>query len=210
MSWTLPFDEKDITCRHGVVDELHPRGHRGTDFGKGHAKANAPIKAICDGKVTKSEWHDNLGNVVVVKLPTGKFWYSCHLAEPGLALGTVVKAGDVIGKVGNTGRYSFGAHLHTGIADHNDGVYSGTVHDIVKYVKEQNAAQAKPAKAEAVAAAPAESVSKDTAKSAEKWFTVKAGDTYESFAKRCSVSVDSIKKLNNSKELVVGEKVRIK
>lgn len=135
--WLLPFPDSDITCAHGVVDKLHPNGHRGTDYGKGSAHKGAAIKAIGAGKVVLSEWHDNLGNVLVLKLKTGKFAYFCHLLEPGLPVGTVVKTGAVLGKIGNTGKYSFGAHLHCGVSDAVKGVYFGKVESLPKYVKAQ-------------------------------------------------------------------------
>ncbi len=137
--WILPFPDSDITCAHGIVDELHPRGHRGTDYGKGTARKGAPIKAITRGKVVRSEWHDNLGNVVVTSMIGGKFAYFCHLIEPGLSVGTIVDAGDVIGKIGNTGRYSFGAHLHCGISEGPEGVYSGKVESLPAFVKARQA-----------------------------------------------------------------------
>ncbi len=155
VEWVLPFADSDITCKHGVVDKLHPNGHRGTDYGRGKARAGAPIGAVSHGRVAVSEWHKNLGNVVVMRHATGKFSYYCHLQEPGLPVGSyVAKAGDVIGKVGNTGAYSFGSHLHCGISDGPRGFISGAVHDIVKYVKEQQAANKKAA--EKPAAAPVE------------------------------------------------------
>jgi murein DD-endopeptidase MepM/ murein hydrolase activator NlpD len=166
--WILPFPETAITCRHGVKDELHPNGHRGTDFGKGPAKNGAPIPAPSLGRVVISEWHDNLGNVVVMKTPTGKFTYFCHLIEPGLPVNAyVAKAGDPLGKIGNTGHYSFGAHLHCGVSDHARGFETGVVHDIVAYVKEQQAlakkapaapVEAPKAAASKVAAKPAKAV----------------------------------------------------
>lgn len=141
VEWVLPFPDSAITCKHGVVDKLHPNGHRGTDYGKGPARGGAKIGAVSHGRVVVSEWHKNLGNVVVMKHATGKFSYFCHLQEPGLPVGSyVAKAGDVIGKVGNTGAYSFGSHLHCGISDGPRGFISGAVYDIVKYVKEQQAA----------------------------------------------------------------------
>lgn len=143
--WILPFPDSDITCAHGVKDELHPSGHRGTDYGKGTARKGAPVKAITRGKVVRSEWHDNLGNVVVTSLIGGKFAYFCHLVEPGVALGTIVDAGDVIGKIGNTGRYSFGAHLHCGISEHPEGVYTGKVESLPAFVKANQVAEKKPA-----------------------------------------------------------------
>ncbi len=143
--WVLPFPDSDITCAHGVVDELHPRGHRGTDYGKGSARKGAPVKAIGQGTVVRSEWHDNLGNVVVLRVAGGKYAYYCHLVEPGAKLHTKVKAGDVIGKVGNTGRYSFGAHLHCGVSDKPDGVYAGKVESLPAFVKARQAEEKKAA-----------------------------------------------------------------
>ncbi len=154
--WILPFEDKDITCAHGVVDKLHPNGHRGTDYGKGKARLGAPIKAIVDAKVVVSDFHHNLGNVVVLKLPTGKYAYFCHLQAPGLAKDTVVKSGEVIGKVGNTGAYSFGAHLHCGVSDGPTGYIAGKVESLPAYVKAmQKKAKANEAKAEDIAAAKA-------------------------------------------------------
>lgn len=154
-TWQHVFPKKKITCAHGVVDKLHPNGHRGTDYG---LPVGVKILAISDGKVVLSEKHHNLGNVTVIKLHTGKYWYSVHMQHPGLPVGTVVATGDEVGKVGDTGAYCFGAHLHTGISDEKTGVYSGKVYDIVKYVDDQIAKSApKPAaKVEEVpAAAPA-------------------------------------------------------
>lgn len=158
VEWVLPFPDSAITCKHGVVDKLHPNGHRGTDYGKGPARGGAQIGAVSHGRVVVSEWHKNLGNVVVMKHATGKFSYYCHLQEPGLPLGSyVAKAGDVIGRVGNTGAYSFGSHLHCGISDGARGFISGAVYDIVAYVKEQQAA-AKPKPAPKPVEAPVEAV----------------------------------------------------
>lgn len=153
-NWQHVFPKKKITCAHGVVDKLHPNGHRGTDYG---FPPGVKIFAITDGKVVLSEKHHNLGNVTVVKLHTGKFWYSVHMQHPGLPVGTEVKCGDEVGKVGDTGAYCFGAHLHTGISDDKTGVYSGKVYDIVKYV-DDHIAKAAPKAAPKVEAAPAAEV----------------------------------------------------
>lgn len=172
-SWVLPFPDNCITCAHGVTDDLHPNGHRGTDYGKREAKLGAPVKAIALGRVVLSEYHHNLGNVVVVKHATGKFSYYCHLKDAGPAVGTYLRAaGEVIGKVGNTGQYSFGAHLHCGVSDERTGVYAGKVYDIVKYVKEQQALEKKAAPK--AAAAPAEAAPAAAPAPAKKSVTPKA------------------------------------
>ena len=51
------------------------------------------------------------GNYICIKTDKGQYQYYCHLSKRYAAYGQTVKAGDVIGVMGNTG-YSFGAHLH--------------------------------------------------------------------------------------------------
>ena len=51
------------------------------------------------------------GNYVAVMGEDGCTIYYCHLAKRCVNQGDRVKAGDVIGVLGNTG-YSFGKHLH--------------------------------------------------------------------------------------------------
>lgn len=51
------------------------------------------------------------GNYVCVRGTDGLDYYYCHLASRAVREGQVLRAGDKIGLMGNTG-YSFGAHLH--------------------------------------------------------------------------------------------------
>lgn len=60
------------------------------------------------------EW----GNYVAVSGDDGNTIYYCHLAERKVSAGQKVKAGDVIGIMGNTG-YSFGKHLHFEVRPRN-------------------------------------------------------------------------------------------
>ena len=53
------------------------------------------------------EW----GNYITVQGDDGHYHYYCHLAERAVEAGTKVKAGDVIGIEGSTGK-STGPHLH--------------------------------------------------------------------------------------------------
>lgn len=60
------------------------------------------------------EW----GNYVAVNGNDGNTVYYCHLAARKVSAGQRVKAGDVIGIMGNTG-YSFGKHLHFEVRSRN-------------------------------------------------------------------------------------------
>lgn len=128
----LPFPKSKITCKFGVKDKAHPSGHRGCDFG---VSAGSEIFSATDGKVVMSQWSDVLGWVVVVQRAPKSFWGYCHMSQHGLAVGTKVHAGKTsVGKVGNTGSASNGAHLHWTHSDTANGVFFGNVDDPVAAV----------------------------------------------------------------------------
>lgn len=84
--------------------------HRGVDI-TGSGVYGAPIVAACSGVVTKSEYHSSYGNYVMIDHGSGYATLYAHCSRLAVSVGQEVKAGQVIGYVGNTG-HSFGAHLH--------------------------------------------------------------------------------------------------
>lgn len=92
--------------------------HSGVDFTPGRG---TPVHAIADGVVV-SRPERGWGSYVVIEHEyDGKTVYSgyAHLmAGSNAPVGTIVKRGDVIGKVGSTGE-STGAHLHFSIIEGN-------------------------------------------------------------------------------------------
>lgn len=97
-----------VTLGYGVVDNMHPTGHHGIDFGCG---PNTPVQAAFAG-VAKSYWDSDLGNVVEVDHGNGYKTMYCHLNSSGVQAGMAVTQGQVIGGSGNTGKQTTGAHLH--------------------------------------------------------------------------------------------------
>jgi murein DD-endopeptidase MepM/ murein hydrolase activator NlpD len=89
-----------------------------------------PIPAIDSGTIVLQQFSKVLGNVSVQRVADkeGKLWFVgyCHLQAPGLDVGTKVKEGDVIGKVGNTGSASSGPHLHLTVSKELKGVFGPT------------------------------------------------------------------------------------
>jgi len=94
-----------------------PRGggrlHVGVDI---IANEGNLLYAVADGEITKLFWDQPgalAGNGFRLTEPNGTYYIYLHLSgfAPGVKVGTKVKAGDVIGFVGNTGS-SATAHLH--------------------------------------------------------------------------------------------------
>jgi murein DD-endopeptidase MepM/ murein hydrolase activator NlpD len=85
------------------------RYHTGIDF---RAAYGTPIRAVKSGIVLYAGNSGNwAGNHVAIKHADGKTTMSSHMSSMAVRAGQTVQAGQVIGRVGETGR-AFGAHLH--------------------------------------------------------------------------------------------------
>ncbi|KFN47270.1 M23 family metallopeptidase [Arenimonas metalli] len=95
-------------------------GSRNDPFGRGRAHhmgididANGgdPITSAADGVVSYSGWRNGYGNTIEIDHGNGFKTLYAHNAANLVKSGDVVRAGQLIGKVGSTGR-STGSHLH--------------------------------------------------------------------------------------------------
>lgn len=82
--------------------------HNGLDIA---APAGTLAVTVDDGVVTKSYYSFSYGHVIFIKHTNGFETVYAHLSKRLVKEGQFVQKGDIIGKVGNTGR-SRGAHLH--------------------------------------------------------------------------------------------------
>ena len=142
-NWRLPLDKIHLGPVFGLKDTYHPNGHRGTDYNG--VPEGTPVKAVADGMtvvaVKDLTASPGLGNSIVLQIGSRMFGYH-HLKDaPTLKIGDKVNAGDVVGKLGNTGSYSHGAHLHFTLSDKPDGGWVGNVFDAHKFLLEKIAGE---------------------------------------------------------------------
>lgn len=100
-----PINSGIVTSRFG---SRWGSTHTGTDIG---VATGTQIYAAASGKVIFSGWKGTLGKLVVVDHGNGVQTYYAHCSALLVSKGDAVKTGQLIAKVGNTGR-STGPHLH--------------------------------------------------------------------------------------------------
>ncbi|HET7849166.1 MAG TPA: M23 family metallopeptidase [Pseudolabrys sp.] len=105
---------------HGELDMTSPFGmrmdpfvhqlamHTGIDF---RGALGDPARATAAGTVTVAGWQGGYGNMVEIDHGNGFSTRYGHLSEIDVNVGQKVRAGQVVGKIGSTGR-STGPHLH--------------------------------------------------------------------------------------------------
>jgi murein DD-endopeptidase MepM/ murein hydrolase activator NlpD len=92
------------------------RKHLAIDIG---APRGTPVVATADGEIVKTPREKRGGRTIYLKDRSGQYlFYYAHLKKlaPGIAAGSKVSRGEVIGYVGSTGHVVGGPHLHFSIA----------------------------------------------------------------------------------------------
>lgn len=92
---TQKFDPEK---RHFAVDVVAPR--------------ETPVKATANGMVIFAEWTADTGHVIIIEHENGLISAYKHNGSLNKSQGDIVRAGEVIAAVGNTGELTTGPHLH--------------------------------------------------------------------------------------------------
>jgi murein DD-endopeptidase MepM/ murein hydrolase activator NlpD len=106
-----PIASHIITSGFGIRSDpftQKPSMHTGLDI---DGKLNDPVYATADGRVLLSEWDPDHGNHILIDHTLGVKTEYLHLNKMLVSRGTKVVKGQLIGRVGSTGR-STGTHLH--------------------------------------------------------------------------------------------------
>jgi murein DD-endopeptidase MepM/ murein hydrolase activator NlpD len=199
--WAPPLYSSVVNSNFGMRGY---RWHYGTDL---DLETGDSVRAAFDGIVRIVRYDaKGWGNYVVLRHYNGLETLYGHLSRQSVEVGQLVKAGDLIGLGGSTGRSS-GPHLHLEVR------YQGNAIDpAVIYNFSSNALQAR-----TFTLTPAHfayfsdkrmAVVRQTA-----YHTVRRGDTLSGIARRYGVSVNYLCKLNRittRTTLQVGRKLRLK
>lgn len=94
-----------------INGRLNPRPHSGMDL---RAATGTPVKAPADGLVLLAADHFFAGQSIYIDHGQGLLTMYFHLSEMNVQTGDAVLKGQIIGKVGATGRVT-GPHLHYGL-----------------------------------------------------------------------------------------------
>jgi len=106
-SWIMPMKGE-------ITQEFKGEQHHGVDIG---APTGTVVEATKKGEVTRVEWSDIYGNMIVIDHGGGFESLYGHLSGISIKVGYPVIAGTNIGSCGSTGR-STGSHLHFEIRLH--------------------------------------------------------------------------------------------
>lgn len=125
--WLKPCSYTRVTSPFGY--RWHPvtgewSMHKGVDL---NGAKGSPIYASRSGTVTLATYHKTAGNYVTINHGDGYSSVYMHMTHYIVEEGDYVKAGEIIGYVGSTGR-STGPHLHFGIS------YKGTYVNPMDYI----------------------------------------------------------------------------
>ena len=194
------------------------RFHYGVDMAMPQGQ---PVYAAFDGVVRFSKYNRSYGHVIVIHHANGLETYYAHLSKRHVTAGTQVKAGDIIGLCGNTGR-SYGSHLHFEIRYKGNAMNPENVIDCTTRTLLSPTLTLTKDSFRKVAKKGAENrnggqkgVKKSTSNysSDGKYYKVRSGDTLSRIAKRNGTTVSKLCKLNNLTEtsiLQIGQRIRIR
>lgn len=104
-SFSMPCDMYRVSSRYGIRNGNH---HTGVDLA---LTKGAPIRCCFDGVVRMTKDYSSYGKTVVVRHYNGLETVYAHLDSITVVANEIVKAGQMVGTAGSTGRSS-GVHLH--------------------------------------------------------------------------------------------------
>lgn len=122
LTWQHPLDNHTISSTFRSISKVRDyKPHRGVDY---VGERGSPVLSAADGIIVISDnktLHSNYGNTVLIQHKNGYQTLYAHLESSDAKVGSWVKAGQVIGVIGDTGKAT-GVHLHFEVIKDNQRV----------------------------------------------------------------------------------------
>jgi len=191
------------------------RWHYGTDL---DLETGDSVKAAFDGVVRISKWDGSgYGNYLLVRHYNGIETLYGHLSKALVTPGTFVKAGQVIGLGGNTGR-STGSHLHFEVRYEGNPINPAEMYDFPDYKLWKDNFQITSSlfnyysrALRSRSGSRSSSAARPSAARRTVTHRIRGGDTLSEIAERYGVSVSKLKQLNKGTSVLrPGRTLRIK
>ncbi|MGY2132688.1 peptidoglycan DD-metalloendopeptidase family protein [Hymenobacter sp. HD11105] len=207
----MPLETTPTTSDFGFRGS---RWHYGVDL---DLETGDTVRAAFDGVIRISKWDGSgYGNYLLVRHYNGVETLYGHLSKALVTTGTFVKAGEVIGLGGSTGR-STGSHLHFEVRYEGNPIDPDRMYDFPDYKLRQDNFQITSAlfnyysRALQSRSSSSSNSSKPTAARRIVNHKIRSGDTLSEIAQKYGVSVSQIKRLNGgTATLRIGRTLRIK
>lgn len=116
-NWKIKFDQRKINNTSNVLSRgcissgfgmRYGRMHNGIDIA---APLGTNIHSVSEGRVIYSGWQKGYGKIAIIRHKEKLDFVYAHCSELLVSENQLIKKGDVIAKVGSTGR-STGPHVH--------------------------------------------------------------------------------------------------
>jgi len=201
--------EKETTSRFG---RRHSSQHKGIDI---PLKTGDPVSSAFDGKVRYAKYNSGgFGYLVIVRHVNGLETYYAHLSKIKVKPNQVVKAGELLGLGGSTGR-SYSPHLHFEVRYNHHAFNPEKIFDLENFCLKQEESMVCDLVSKSKYGSHSHgSAQKSTANLAEGTvYSIKSGDTLGKIASKYGTSVSALCQLNGMTQtaiLQIGQKIRVK
>lgn len=216
--FVMPVDKRVVTSDFGYRRRFG-RMHFGTDL---DLNTGDDVRVAFDGKVRIVDYDaKGYGHYVLVRHPNGLETIYAHLSKAKAKVGDIVKAGDLIGLGGSTGR-STGSHLHFEVRFMGIAINPETLFDFTKGEPKFetfafnrgtiSSAKGSRTKYSSVGYNKKKSSGLGKSSTSVAVHRIKSGETLSSIAKKYGVTVSSLKKKNGitGSSIRAGKTLRIK
>lgn len=181
-----------------VISTFKYRGrrfHYGIDL---DLETGDTVVAAFDGRVRYAKYNSSgYGNLIIVRHYNGLETYYAHLSKINVSVNQEVKAGELIGLGGNTGR-STGSHLHFEVRFYDNALDPEEVIDFKnKTLKDENLFVHKGLFDYKKVSSSKPSGNSSVVRSDAKYHKVRSGDSLYKIARMYGTSIDRLCKLNN-------------